>query len=126
MADNVRRRTSCAHRPSFSHCAVHHAEPQQLPAVTHGSMHAHSTKAHGTDAVSCLSLPRVDACTLSKCGASPLGGHKLVPLDAGFIAAIDCNLGHAPCMKRNDDSAPKSTILAEEQRIYGGFGKIAN
>ena len=28
-------------------------------------------------------------------------------------------------MKRNDDSAPESTILAEEQRIYGGFGKIA-
>ena len=60
-------------------------------------MHAHSTKAHGTDAVSYLSLPRVDACALSKCGASPLGGHKL-PLDAGFIAAIDCNLGHAWAM----------------------------
>jgi hypothetical protein len=28
-------------------------------------------------------------------------------------------------MKRNDDSAPKSTILAEEQRIYGDFGKTA-
>ena len=71
-----------------------------------------------------------DVGTLSKCGASPLGGHKL-PLDVGVIAAIDwaslLQLDHAwgQPIQRNDDSAPKSTILAEEQRIYGGFGKIA-
>ena len=68
--------------------------------------------------------------TLSKCGASPLGGHKL-PLDVGVIAAIDwaslLQLDHAwgQPIQRNDDSAPKSTILAEEQRIYGDFGKTA-